>query len=849
MSDEREPLRATLTCDALSGVVLRVSGRERLAEADEHELEALLDEVDLDAAIGASAYVHMRDELGHERHVHGYVDALELEGSLEAGPLHARIRLRPPQHRLRHRHGFRIFQELATPDIVRAVFRDAGYEDALFRWEIRETYPPRAYCVQYDESEWDFVCRLLEDEGVYFAFEHGPDAAIMVFGDDSSAVAPLDPAALAFAADVGRAGSSDARVFDVREARRLVPAKVALDDYDGLHPSLDLAASAEHGEPHAREHYEYPGRYADAAEGARRARVRLEELASSRRTVSATTDLLALACGRRFEILDHPSVSGDLVIVDVAFDLPIASDAGGRRLRFDAVPRDQRFRPARRTAWPRVFGVQTAKVTGPAGQEIHCDEHGRVKVQFHWDLEGRFDERTTCWIRTAQPHTTGSILIPRIGWEVLVQFEEGDPDRPIVLGHLFNAEHRPHLALPDQKTVTAHRSAALPGGAALNELCFDDAAGAERLSVHAGRDLRAHTVNDKTMSTVSHVSRSVGADRTYSIGANETISLAATHTDSVGGDHAIRIGGDRTIRVRGSASEAVGGGAVIDVAGLESVQVGSPIDAVLSILESAAIEGAKGAAASAANRAQSALLGPIAPVLEAASGALGDAARYAGAAGAILGAESAAVALYGDAVEAASAAVPDAGSMAGAMAAAVASDAFGALEGSAPRGAGDGVWATMVSGDVEESIGTLAVTSSAYGIALEVGGDATDSAGLARMLVASGGYSESAASKTETVGVYSVASSGGLTIDALGAIALNVAASEIKVAKGYSASASGAVALSASSVSLAAAESVTLKCGAAEVIVDKNGVSLSGAMSVTIEATGAAKVKPPAIGL
>ncbi|HJL19797.1 MAG TPA: type VI secretion system tip protein TssI/VgrG [Sandaracinaceae bacterium LLY-WYZ-13_1] len=862
---EQTYIRAFMDTAACSGMpqVLAVRGREALSHPFRYEIDLEADDLDLDSAVGTNAYVVVSDERSNERHVHGVISRVALAGTPTPERLRVRVELRPPQHRLVHRHGFRIFQELSVPDIVRQVFADAGLPEELFRWDVEGSYETRPYCVQYDESEWDFVNRLLEDEGIWYAFEHAADAVIMVFGDASDRVEALDAGTLRFTfGEREQHALGGGRVFGWQQRRRLVEGKVTLRDYDGLRPSLDLTAEAEADEPHAREHYEYPGGYEVLAEGTRRAAARLEALASRRRVARAQTDHLAVQPGRRFELLDHPSVSGELVVTAVELDfvfhpststaMPLSLPEGRpHRVRFECVPRDQRFRPARRTPTPRVAGVQTARVTGPSGEEIHCDEHGRVKVQFHWDLDGQLDERTTCWIRPTQEHTTGSVMIPRIGWEVLVQFYEGDPDRPVVLGHLFNPLHVPAYALPAQKTVTGHRSVSSPGAGAINEVMFDDASGAQQIAINAGKDLTIHAVNDKTMQTANVMTRQVGAKRTFSVGADQTLSLQANHDAGVGGDHEVTIGGNRTVRVSGNAADEVAASTTIDVGGLENMMIGNPMDAVLNIIASEAIAAAEGAAASAADRVQGALLAPIQPALDGVQGALGEAQSYAGPANAILGADNPAVALYGDTLDGISEATtpPDLAGAAGGMASAVATDAFAAagVDAGGGGGGGSGVWGTVVAGDMSESVGALGAINSAYGVTWSVGGSSTETVGAARAELVQGGHSESCASKTETVGVYFVNAAGGFGVEADGAIALNTASSKWTLGKGYAATASGACAVTAASIDLNASETVTLKCGGGEVIVDKGGITFKGNIDVTVEAS-TIEMEPPAIG-
>lgn len=874
--EQRTRLDAYLDCSACGGTVHRIRGREELGRPFRYIVDAWLTELDVDAISGSTVYLNLND--GHdERHIHGLIDRFDLEGTPTRGRVRARLEIIPEHCILQYRRGCRIFQDKTVPEIVNQLFANAGIDVSLLRWETSETYAKRDYTTQYNESEWDFVCRLLEDEGIWFAFEHDADAAVMVFGDASDRVEAMTPSALVFHDEAtqrtwGRKGV----VYEWHRSRRLTAAKVALDDYDGLRPSLSLAAQADSDEPFGREHYEYPGGHVIASEGARRATVRLEELASQRRRARGVSDLLVLQPGRRFELLDHPSASGEHVIVAVTLDATIGDheSAGDEIPRpehivgFECVPRDQRFRPARITPCPKIHGFQTARVCGPAGEEIHCDEHGRVKVQFAWDLDGQLDERTTCWIRSTHPHTTGSVMIPRIGWEVLVQFYEGDPDRPVVLGHLFNPLHAPPYSLPAEKTVTSHRTISSPGGAAVNEVMFDDASGSQRIRINAGKDLTLNTVNNKTVQTANVVRKSVVANRTFTVGADERISLQANHDDSVGADQSITIGGNRTVKVSGSAAMEAAGSTTMEVGGLENMMIGNPIDAVLDIIRQEAIAAAEGAAARAANRVQGALLGPVAPVLDAVKGALGEAASYAGPAQAILGADNPAVALYGDTLASISEATtpPDLAATAAGMANAVASGALDAVastlggggsgngaegdggDGGGGDSGGGGCWGTVVGGDVTEKIGALAAINSAYGVALNIGGDNTETIGAARAELAKGGHTENAASKTETVGVYFVNASKSFGVSATGAIALNVAASKMNLGKGYSATASGVCAVTAATVNLDAAEAVTLKCGSAEVIIDKSGISCKGALSVTIQGTGAVKVKPPAIG-
>jgi type VI secretion system secreted protein VgrG len=372
-------------------LVRSIRGSERLSSPFTCEVDAYATDLDLAAITGSEVHLVIGDASGIERHLHAAVERLQLVSAAPSDHgTRCRFHLVAPQALLRHRFGSRIFQEMNVQQIVEKVFTDAGLGAERFRWELQGSYETREYCVQYQESEWDFVSRLLEDEGIFYFFEHGPDDVVMVFGDKSTDVPALVPEVMSYVDRPMRAARPEGFVHRWRRARTLAVGKVSLDDYDHLRPSLDLASSEDSDELHAREHYEYPGGYKVPGEGTRRAQVRLEELQCARRRPSARTTTLSVAPGRRFELVSHPSADGEYVIVAVEYELMIRSEEDGwdvlptpparspNELVIDVLPRDQLFRPARLTKRPSIVGVQTARVTGPSGEEIHCDEHGRV---------------------------------------------------------------------------------------------------------------------------------------------------------------------------------------------------------------------------------------------------------------------------------------------------------------------------------------------------------------------------------------------------------------------------------------------------------------------------------------
>ncbi|HEY1418566.1 MAG TPA: type VI secretion system tip protein TssI/VgrG, partial [Myxococcaceae bacterium] len=449
MANDLKRVTAELDLAGLPGTafVVAIRGREEVSRPFRYEVDLVAQEIDVEAARGSSAHITLDDPEGRTRHLSGTVARIEvLAGDGSVDQCRYRLHLVPLHQTLDFRNGFRVFQELSAPDVVKAVVKDAGLDSASLRSDLSGSYPERPYCVQFDETEWAFLSRLLEEEGIWYAFEQGQDGHVLVMGDASGNASKAEPDSLPHVADPGLHGG-ELRAWGLTASARTSVEKAVLDDYDFERPSAALRAESKGKDGHGL-WFEYPARAVAPAELKRLARTRLEELRSGRRSIRFRTSALQLQPGRVVEITDHPSVSGSFFVTAVSFHVRLDSEeeagplgeAGEEEawLEVEAVPADQPFRPARITPRPRVHGPQTARVTGPAGEEIHCDKHGRVKLLFHWDRLGPPDDKSSFWIRVIQPHSTGSVLIPRVGWEVVVDFLEGDPDRPVCMGRLFN---------------------------------------------------------------------------------------------------------------------------------------------------------------------------------------------------------------------------------------------------------------------------------------------------------------------------------------------------------------------------------------------------------------------------
>jgi len=859
---ERARIEIEARLEGLEGApaVHAIRGREEVSRSFRYEVDFEAPEIDLEKVRGSTARLSLQDRAGRVRHLSGVVSRLEVLASDAAVERHRyRIHLVPSQARLAFRHGFRIFQGLSAPEVVKRVIADAGLPGDGQRFELSGSYPAREYCVQYDETEWDFVCRLLEEEGIWFRFEHTEGAHAMVMGDVSAQAPKAEPASLPFVGDAALHGS-DLRVWNLVQRSRTSIAKVRIDDYDFEHPSVDLRGETS-GPDGSGAWFEYPARATAPGDTKRLAKARLEELRSGRRTIRFATNALALQAGQRVEISDHPSAAGEYFVTAVSPHLRFEEEAGATPLvepgtveawlEVEAVPVDQPFRPARKTPRPRVAGPQTARVTGPAGEEIHCDAHGRVKLQFHWDRDGALDDKSSAWIRVAQAHTTGSVTIPRIGWEVLVDFLEGDPDRPICTGRLFNPLYPPPYDLPAQKTVTAHRSNSSPGAAGANELRFDDAPGAQQVLLNAQHDLKIVAAEKKKVRVGKEHKLTVKANNEEKVSAGDEVSVTKSQDVSVGGSQTISAG-TRKIEVNGDAVEEVKASYALTVSGIETIKVGNPLQALVQLAATEAIEQVAALASAAASNATQALVAPLKPALDAVSKVAGAIPNLPGPVAGLLGKNpGAALSIPPAASKALALADPkalgDAVSDAVTGAAASAAPAAAAAIAKA-MGGGSGSTALTVGGSSEVEIGAVEVVNDVGGISLGVGGASKETVGAARLEVAGGGRSESTGgNKFETVGGAYIAMAGdGIAVDAGKNVAINVGAlMKQKIDGGHSLAAEGPAGMMTSQLKMKAASTITLKCGQSEVVLSSDGVTIKG-LQVTIEGSDI-KLTPPAI--
>lgn len=461
----------------------------------------------------------------------------------------------------------RIFQEKTTPEIVQTLLDEAGLDAATLSFRLSGSYPTREVCTQFGETNLAFASRILEEDGIFYFFEHTEEGTKLVFGDSASAYAATSPDhEIPFRPQSGLA--SRQAILRLSERERLRPVKVTLRDHDFKRPALDLEATAQGSAPLDREHYDYPGRYVDPAEGQRRARLRVEAMDTDASRVAGESNVFSLTPGHTFELTEAPDagLEREWVVVEVTHRWLTQGTAVSFSNRFEALPSATAYRPLPRTPRAVVRGVQLARVMGPSGEEIHCDEFGRIKVHFFWDRRSTRDDESSAWVRVGQMHTSGSVAIPRVGWEVLVEFEDGDPDRPIVVGRVYNRTLQPPYALPKEKTTSSLKSRSSPGGGGHNEIRMDDSGGGEHFHVHAQKDLNLVVANNKTEKVATKAIHSVGVDHALTVGADETL-----HVDA---DHGLTVGASQTWSVGGSRTKTIGGGEAVTVTGARSLSIG-----------------------------------------------------------------------------------------------------------------------------------------------------------------------------------------------------------------------------------------------------------------------------------
>jgi type VI secretion system secreted protein VgrG len=581
------PLGANLIFHSMGGV-------EAMSRPFVFELTLVSPRADIQPKelLGQAVTVHLElaNDSGASRAWHGIVSAVQYVDTDARGMSSYRLTLRPWLWQLGLAADCRIYQNLTVPEIVKQVFERRAFAD--FDLDLFEEYGRRDYVVQYRETDLHFVERLLEEVGIYYYFRHQTGRHTLVLTDSPHAHGPIAgyESIRYVPPDVHRDETMQ-YVGAWRAEGQLATGAYAAVDYDFTRPRVPLAASAAESLEDVEsplEVYDHPGGFLTIEGASATTRLRLGQLRRHARGARGDSNARGLAVGATFELKDHPrdDQNGKYLVVWTRVRLrgnDLATGNGEEEqpftCAFGAIDAGRTFRPPASTDKPFVHGPQTATVVGPAGQQIWTDRYGRVKVQFHWDRQGKNDENSSCWVRVSQAWAGagwGAQFIPRIGQEVVVDFLEGDPDRPLVRGAVYNGSNLPPFELPTEQTQSGIRTRSTPRGGVMNgnEIRFDDMKGSEDLFVQAEKTQTTIVKDAQTIEIGSNRTLTVGAIEVTDIGLTRSLSVGTTSATTIGGAATEAIGGMRTLTVGGQNVENFGRGSAVTVGGDSVTSIG-----------------------------------------------------------------------------------------------------------------------------------------------------------------------------------------------------------------------------------------------------------------------------------
>jgi type VI secretion system secreted protein VgrG len=553
-------------------LLTQIRGQEGVSRLFQFDLElvSLDPSLDMNGILGKNVSLRIRQVDGSDRYFNGVVSRFTVAGVTENYSTY-HVEMVPWLWLLSKTSDCKIFQFMTPPEIISMVFDTYGFGDYQLR--LSGSYPTREYVVQYRETDFNFVSRLMEQYGIFYFFEHADGVHTLVLADSNAEFKPCPNQARARYQRTHEATVHDEDVITAWMMEHdFRTAKVSLMDFNFKTPAVNLQVNQESGQPAPGgmpfEHYDYPGNYDVTDVGDALAKVGVQEEDGQIARVTGGSNCRPFTSGFSFALYDHPR--GDLnqtyVLTEVQHlaregTYESGDEAGGFTYsnQIAAIPIDFNYRPPRVTPRPVISGLQTAIVAGP--EEIWTDEYGRIKVQFHWDrIHGR-DDDSSCWIRVAQTWAGkqwGSVFIPRVGQEVLVAFLEGDPDQPMVVGAVFNGDQVQPYPLPDFKTRSVLRTDTTTGGGDCHEFRLEDKAGMEEIFVHSSGELNMHVLTNRHETVEGEKHLEVYKDQIESLGANRYAKVAGADVASVGGDLSKRVGGNLVLKVDSSHTEDVG---------------------------------------------------------------------------------------------------------------------------------------------------------------------------------------------------------------------------------------------------------------------------------------------------
>ena len=518
--------------------------------------------ISFDSVVGKTATIKVVLQDGQERFINGIIASFSQGGATSTFASYTAT-LVPWFWMLTRTNDCRIFQNMTVPDIIQKLFQEHGFSD--FKNKLHGSYKTREYCVQYRETTFNFISRLMEEEGIFYFFEHEQDKHTLVMADSPGEFKPCPNQATARYQSGGNVGKTEDIIIEWSIGQEVRPGKYTVDDFNFEKPLMDLTADVDGKDPRKFEIYDYPGEYETRDEGERLAGIRMEEEQTPQIVISGSSTCRAFTSGYRFDLNDHyrRDLNKPYTLMSVYHSCDAGtnyrSSDGGRTSdfayvnQFQCVPHPLQVRPPRTAPVPVIHGTQTAIVVGPPGEEIYVDKYGRVKVQFHWDREGKYDDKSSCWIRVSQNWAGkrwGAMFIPRIGQEVIVDFVEGDPDRPIITGRVYNAASMPPYDLPAEKTKSSIKSYSYKGGGGFNELRFEDKKGSEQIFIQAQKDqdVRVKNILKEFVGNDTHLI--VKHDQLNSVSGDKHQYVSGDHNEKVGGTVSLNAGADMQEKVR-----------------------------------------------------------------------------------------------------------------------------------------------------------------------------------------------------------------------------------------------------------------------------------------------------------
>jgi type VI secretion system secreted protein VgrG len=568
---------------------------ERLSSPFEVKLNLLsrLDNLTPEAVVDQAGLMSWSQGDSVERNVHGIVSQFSKGDS---GHQHTQysITLVPALSRLKLRKNSRIFQQQSVLAIISTLLNEMGISDYAFSCDARFESEVREYCVQYSETDFEFISRLAAEVGLFYYFEHTQDVHTLIFCDSSSKLSSLSNPFPYNALSGGVADNTFVNQFNYQH--QIKPTNISLKDYSFKKPQYSFLHSSKGQQLQFQkpdyEHFDYPGRYKDDTTGIPITQVRQEYLRRDAQMASGQSNIMQAISGFKFDLSDHNDamLNRDWILTSIAHtgEQGAAAEEGNTQKptrysnEFTAIPANNPWQ-AEPTTKPLVTGPQMAIVVGPKNEEIFCDEFGRVKVQFPWDRYGESNELSSCWIRVSQGWAGGQygmMAVPRIGHEVIVSFLEGDPDQPIITGRAYHSTNVTPYILPNHKTRTVIKTQTHKGEG-FNELRFEDEASREQIFVHGQKDLDIIVGNHRRENTGFDHHLSVENDQFSLVKQTKHSTVGKDHIEEVRGDKHQVIGKNLIQKVTATLKRIIGGGMITQVDGSHSMSIAASEEKII----------------------------------------------------------------------------------------------------------------------------------------------------------------------------------------------------------------------------------------------------------------------------